>query len=160
MVSTTFAAMNFRKAGLIIVGVILVALYFLNRNDVILEQQQFLQVRRISASGGEISSVIRLKNPNLLSSTIKIIHEKFYLNGILLGIIDNELNQGIPGLKVTEFPASIRFNSFDYQNALNRDSLNASHAVVMVEGEIQFQNLFISGKITIHQSAPINYRSQ
>ena len=147
--------MNFRKAGLIIVGVLLVALYFLNRKDVELCPQQPVQIQAISASGGEMQAVIRLKNPNLLSSTIKTIHEKFYINGVLLGILDNELNQGIPGLKETEFPANIRFSNSDYQRALALDSTHTTPQVITIEGDIQFQNLFTSGKILVNQSAPV-----
>jgi LEA14-like dessication related protein len=147
--------MKFRKVGLVLVGVLLIALYFLNRSDVELNPQLSLQMHSISTSGGEIQAVIRLKNPNLLSSTIKTIHEKFYLNGVLLGIIDNELNQGIPGLKETEFPTSIRFRTSDYQNALALDSTHTGPIILTVNGDIQFQNLFKSGKIMVHQSAPV-----
>ena len=147
--------MNFRKAGLVVVGVILVVLYFLNRHDLELEPQQFLAIRPISATGADMPTVIRLKNSNLLSSTIKTIHEKFYLNGVLLGILDNELNQGIPGLQTTEFPAKIRVSQQDFLHALGPDSLNPGHADIRVEGEIVFQNLFTSGKIDIHQTGKI-----
>ena len=136
-------------------GVLLVALYFLNRKDIELNPQLPLQVHTISASGGELQAVIKLNNPNLLSSTIKTIHERFTLNGMVLGIIDNELNQGIPGLKETEFPTSIRFSSIDYQKALSLDSLHSDHPVLTVDGEIEYQNLFKSGKIMVHQSAPV-----
>jgi LEA14-like dessication related protein len=147
--------MNFRKAGLVIVGVLLVVLYIFNRKDVELRPLDSIHMHSISASGGDLQVVIHLNNPNLLSSTIKTIHEKFYLNGILLGILDNELNQGIPGLKETEFPVNIRFSNTDYQKALALDSLHADKPVITVEGDIQFQNLFTSGKINVHQSAPV-----
>ena len=144
-----------RKAGLIIIGVILIALYFFNRKDVELSPELPLRMHSLSASGGELQAVIRLKNPNLLSSTIKTIHEKFYLNGVLLGIIDNQIDQGIPGLKETEFPTSIRFRDADFQNAVALDSLHTNPVVLTVDGEILFQNLFTSGKIIVHQSAPV-----
>ena len=147
--------MNFRKAGLIIIPVILVVLYFLNNKEVELNPAVSLQMHSISTSGGEIKAVIRLNNPNLLSSTIKSIHEKFMLNGMVIGIIDNELNQGIPGLKETEFPTSIRFSNEDYQKAIALDSAHANHVVMVIDGEIQYQNLFKPGKIAVHQSAPV-----
>ncbi len=147
--------MNFRKLGFVIIGVILVVLYFLNKKDVELNPQLTLQLHNLSTSGGELQAIIRLNNPNLLSSTIKSIHEKFYLNGVVIGIVDNELNQGIPGLKETAFPTSIRFRNSDYQQALTLDSAHTGKAVITVDGEILFQNLFTSGKINVHQSAPV-----
>ena len=147
--------MNIRKLGFVVIGVILIVLYFLNKKDVELNPQLTLQMHNLSTSGGELQAIIRLNNPNLLSSTIKSIHEKFYLNGVAIGIVDNELNQGIPGLKETAFPTSIRFRSSDYQQALTVDSAHTGKAVITVDGEILFQNLFTSGKINVHQSAPV-----
>ena len=155
LICHTFATMNKRTGGLIVVGIILVVLYFFNRKDIELSPATAFHIHRISATGGELQEVIHLSNPNLLSSTIKTIHEKIYLNGILLGILDNELSQGIPGLKDTEFPVSIRFSNADYQRAVGTDSLGVHNVAVTIEGEIQFQNLFKSGKIEIHQSAPV-----
>ena len=149
--------MNRRYIGLIVVGVIVVVLYFLNRKDVEVVSMQPFKMHSISASGGELQGVILLKNPNLLSSTIKSIHEKFYLNGILLGILENDISQGIPGLKESEFPISIRFSNTDYQKALSIDTTHHSDSVIMVTGDIEFQNLFNSNKAEVKQSAVITH---
>ena len=147
--------MKIRTGGLLVVGVLLIVLYFLNHKDIELSPATSFHMHRISATGGELQEVIRLNNPNLLSSTIKSLHEKIYLNGALLGILDNELSQGIPGLKESEFPVSIRYSNSDIQKILGTDSIPAGKLEVTIEGDIQFQNLFTSGKITIHQSAPL-----
>lgn len=147
--------MNLRKGGLIIVGVLLVALYFLNKKDIEVVSMQPFKMHRISASGGELNGVIVLNNPNLLSSTIKNIHEKFYLNGILLGVLENDINQGIPGLKRTEFPVSIRFGFADYQKGIDANVNHKVDSIIMVEGDIEFQNLFKSGKAEVKQQAVI-----
>jgi LEA14-like dessication related protein len=146
-----------RTGGLVVVGVLLAVLYVLNRKDVEVVSMKPFAVRPISASGGELSGVIVLNNPNLLSSTIKTVHEKFYLNGILLGILDNEISQGIPGMKETEFPVSIRFSNSDYQKGLDADAEHHSDTIVMVSGDIEFQNLFKSGKAEVKQSAVIKH---
>lgn len=148
--------MKIRKAGLVVVGILLIVLFIFNRKDVELSRQDEFILHPISASGGELQSVIHLNNPNLLSSTIKTIHEDFYLNGILLGTLDNQLNQGIPGRKETEFPVNIRFINEDYRKAISGDSLNAARAVVTVTGKIVFDNLMSGGHIEVHQQGSIS----
>ena len=140
---------------MIIFGLLLVGLYIFNRKDLELRPQKPVHVHLLGSNGGEIQAVITLNNPNLLSSTIKTIHEKFSCNGVLLGIMDNEINQGIPGLKETEFPVSVRFSLADYQKALALDSLHAGNPVITLSGYIQFQNLFSSGKIEVHQTTTV-----
>ena len=151
--------MNFRKAGLIIFGLLLVSLYIFNRKEIELKPQKPVHIYALGSSGGEIQAIITIKNPNLLSSTIKTIHEKFSINGVLLGIMDNEINQGIPGLKETEFPVSIRFSLTDYKMALALDSLHANNPVITISGDIQYQNLFNSGKIEVHQTTTVTQPS-
>ncbi len=149
--------MNSKRVGFIIFIISLVALYFLNRKDVTLEAQNGFELQTISPNGVELKSVIHLNNTNLLSSTIKNIHEKFYINGTLVGIIDNEINQGIPGRKVTDFPVSIRFSKDDLNKTLPLDSSTGSKSEdavkVSAEGEITFQNLIGGGDIKIHTVA-------
>lgn len=151
--------MNRKTGGFIIVGILLVALYFLNRKDVEVVAMKPFKLHIISASGGELQGVIVLKNPNLLSSTIKSIHEKFYLNGISLGIIENDINQGIPGLKETEFPVSVRFMNVDYQKGLDADTNHNLDTIITVTGEIEFQNLFKSGKAEVQQQNIITHEA-
>jgi len=146
-----------RTGGLIVVGILLVALYFFNRRDIEVVSMKPFVMHRISTAGGELQGVIVLNNPNLLSSTIKSLHEKFYLNGILLGILDNDISQGIPGLKETEFPVSIRFSNSDYQKGLEADAQHNPDTIIMVTGDIEFQNLFKSGKTLVQQSAVITH---
>ena len=149
--------MNSKRVGFIIFIILLVALYFLNRKDVTLEAQNSFELQTISPNGVELKSVIHLNNPNLLSSTIKNIHEKFYINGTLVGIIDNEINQGIPGRKVTDFPVDSRFSKDDLNKIVPSDSTTASSnersIKVSADGEITFQNLVGGGDIKIHTVA-------
>ena len=149
--------MNLRTGGLLIVGILLIALYFLNKKDVEVLSMKPFKVRSISTKGGELQGVLVLNNPNLLSSTIKGVHEKFYLNGILLGILENDLNQGIPGLKETEFPISIRFSNADYQKGLDVDANHNLDTIITVTGEVEYQNLFKSGSAKVEQSAVITH---
>ena len=146
-----FTDMNIRRVGILLVLAIVVVLFFLNRNDVILSKQNNFELHAISAAGDEFKSVIHLHNPNLLSSTIKTIDEKFSINGIQIGEFNMELNQGIPGLKETEFPISIRFNKNDYSKAVHADSTLNERTEVLVEGEITFENLSGKGSIKIHR---------
>lgn len=150
--------MNFRNAGLGIVIVIAVALFFLNRKDVQMIKQDNFELHAISATGDEYKSVIHLLNPNLLSSTIKTIDERFSINGIQLAALNAEINQGIPGLKETAFPVSVRFTKDDYYHAVHTDSMMHEKIEVLIEGEINFENLTGKGKIKIHQTETIAVR--
>lgn len=144
--------MNFRKGGLIIAGILLVATIFLNRSDVQLSSQADFSVTKITASGYELKSVVKLHNPNLLSSTIHSINEKFYLNDIFVGEFNNELEQGIPGRKDTDFPLNIRFSQTDVHELFAGDTLLQKKCRVTVKGEIVFSNLTGGGKITVNQT--------
>ena len=143
--------MNFRKAGLGITVVIVIALFLLNRKDVTLVKQDSFELHAISATGDEYKSIIHLHNPNLLSSTIKTIKEKYSVNGFQIGELNTELNQGIPGLKETSFPVSIRFSKDDYYKAVHYDTAMQEKVDVLIEGEISFQNFTGGGIIKIHQ---------
>ena len=149
--------MKFKKAGLIIASILLLILAFFNRKDIVLTKQDDMKVHAISETGDEMTTVIHLYNPNLLSSTIKTVKEKFYVNGVLLSTFDMELNQGIAGMKDSEFPISVRFSKADYARAIHLDSTSASIAL-HVDGEIVFQNLISGGKIKIQQSQPVYVR--
>jgi LEA14-like dessication related protein len=80
-----------------------------NRGDINLSAEKNLKLLAVDTSGYMIQSVIVLNNPNLLSATVKTIRERFSIDNVLVGVIDNELNQGIPGRKESEFPVNIRF---------------------------------------------------
>ncbi len=151
----SFTFMNLRKAGLVITIVLVAALFLLNRKDVTFARQDNFEVQSISATGAEFKSVIHLHNPNLLSSTIKSIDEKFSINGIQIAQLNIELSQGIPGLKETAFPVSVRFIKEDYYKAIRADSIMPENAEVLMEGEINFENLTGAGKIKIHQTETI-----
>lgn len=150
--------MNYRRAGLVIVLIIAVALFFLNRKDVALVKQDNFELLPISTTGDVYKSVIRLYNPNLLSSTIKTIHEKYSVHGVTLAEFNMELNQGIPGLKETAFPINVRFAKDDYFNAAQVDSTTNPKVEVLIEGEITFSNLTGGGTIKVHQTETIAVR--
>jgi len=145
--------MNFRKSGLVIAGLLLVALLLLNRKDVQLLSQTEFVATKITASGYELKSVLHLKNPNLLSSTINSINEKLYINDLYVGEFSNEIQEGIPGLKETAFPLNIRFTTDDIKSIFSNDStlLNIPFRIT-VKGEITFSNLSGGGKISVNQT--------
>ncbi len=148
--------MNFRKSGLVIAGLLLVALLLLNRKDLQLLSQTDFAATKITSSGYELKSILHLKNPNLLSSTVNSINEKFYLNDLYIGEFNNEIQQGIPGLKETSFPLNIRFTTGDISSIFSNDStlLNIP-CRISVSGEITFSNLSGGGKITVNQTDSI-----
>ncbi|MDB5282603.1 MAG: hypothetical protein JWO06_1678 [Bacteroidota bacterium] len=146
--------MKFKKAGFVVAGILLLILAFFNRKDIELTKQDQISIKPISQSGYELSSVIHLHNPNLLSSTIKTVNENFYINGQSIGAFKMDLSQGVAGMKDSEFPITIRFTKDDYSKGLMRDSTNASITLRM-DGEIDFQNLLSGGKIKIQQSQPL-----
>lgn len=143
--------MNFRRGGLIIAVVLLGVILFFNREPVKLVKQDTFLLKKISATGYELQSVIKLKNSNLLSSTVMNIDEKFYLNDELISIVHIELNQGIPGRgKETEFPIMVRFNNDDLRGLSLVDTNAAEQPlVVRVEGEIEYKNFMGGGKTIV-----------
>ncbi len=144
--------MNFRKAGLLIVGIIAIALFFLNRKDVTLVKQDTFSVTPIGGTGYLLKSVLHLNNPNLLSSTIKTISEKYFIEGREVARMNMEISQGIPGLKETSFPVNVRFSKTDLMRIFSDDTLLTSvRAEVNIVGEITFENMMSSGTISVNQ---------
>ncbi len=147
--------MKTRRWPLIFVLAVAAALFFLNRRQVTLSAQDSVELKRISGSGYELSSVLRLYNPNLLSSTIKSIHEKFVINGTPVGELNMELDQGIPGLRESQLPVSARFSREEAQEAFG-DSAAGSFALT-ITGEIVFQNLAGGGTIAVQIKDSVLY---
>ncbi len=149
--------MNFRKIGLGIMLVLLVGLYFLNRTDLKLSGQSAFTATPIGTAGYELNSVITVQNPNLLSSTIKEISEKFYLEGREVAVLKIELERGIPGLKETAFPVSVRFSKSDLAKFAGNDTTRRIlNAEVLVTGQISFQNLMSSGTTIVNQKDSVS----
>src|SRR5699024_10185468 len=130
-----------------LLGIIL----FFNREEIKLVKQDTFLLKKISASGYELQSVIKLKNDNLLSSTIMNVDEKFYINDELVSIMHLELSQGIPGRgKETEFPVMVRFNSEGWKDfALNDTTGGTIPLVLKISGEIEYKNMMGGGKTTV-----------
>jgi|ERR1043165_184311 LEA14-like dessication related protein len=143
--------MNIRRFTIVFILALIGILYFLNRKDISLVKQDSFEVVSIGNEGYMLKSVIHLHNPNLLSSTVKTISENFYVNGNKLAIMNMEIEQGIPGMKETEFPVNIRFGKADIESLLSDTSTHTIKAGVNVKGEIAFQNLFAGGTITVDQ---------
>jgi LEA14-like dessication related protein len=142
--------MNYRKAGPILAIALLGVLYLLNRSEVKVAAQDTFLLKKITASGYELQSVIKLQNDNLLSSTIVNIDEKYYINEELISIMHLEFNQGIPGRKTTEFPLMVRFDGTDLNNfPLNDTTVGTKTLVVRVEGEIEYKNFIGGGKTKV-----------
>ncbi len=142
--------MNYRKAGPILAIALLGILYLFNRSEVKVAAQDTFLLKKITASGYELQSVIKLQNDNLLSSTIVNIDEKYYVNDELVSIMHLEFNQGIPGRKTTEFPLMVRFDGTDLNNfPLNDTTAGTKTLIVRVEGEIEYKNFIGGGKTTV-----------
>src|SRR5688572_4791668 len=152
----SFTPMNYRIAGIVITLVLVIALYFLNREQVQMRKQTGFEWKRVSVSGYELSSVIHLYNPNLLSSTIKTIDEKIFINGKQIGELNNALAQGIPGRKETSFPVNIRFPKNEIPSFYTDSAGQFQKIEITMKGEIIFENLFGGGKILIDQKDSVD----
>ena len=138
--------MNFRRAGVVITVALVLVLFLLNRKDVRLVKHSDFEWRRISSSGFELSSVIHLDNPNLLSTTIKTIRELYFIGEIEIGELNLEINQGIPGRKETVFPVNIRIPQEGIASAPTSEKFE-----LQVRGEITFENLTGGGTIIVDE---------
>lgn len=144
------------KYGWLIAIFLLVVIVLLNRSDVKLEKQDDFSLLKIGYEGYELQSKLRFSNPNLLSSTIVNIHEKYYINNRLIGELNNEVEQGIAGRKETTLPVGIRFTKKDFAQLANIDSATANTPVdIAIKGEITFRNLTGGGTIDINQTTSI-----
>ncbi|MBK8657539.1 MAG: LEA type 2 family protein [Bacteroidetes bacterium] len=131
-------------------AVLFLGIVLLNRKDVQLQSQHSSQLRRLSASGYELVTVAEFNNPNLLSSTLTSVHEKFYINGKSVGILHMEPEQGIPGRKVTSFPVSLRIPASDLVAVLVDSRVQT--VLLEIEGEIAFRNFTGGGKMNVQIS--------
>lgn len=148
--------MNKRRIGLVIFVVLAAGVVLLNRKNVFLASDGNFKLLKISSAGYELQSVIRLHNPNWLSSTIKTVHEIFYINGKSVGEINLELNQGIPARKQTSFPVSIRFSNEDFRKIFLNDTVMSTKMEISSTGEILFQNLSGGGKISVNEKDSVS----
>jgi LEA14-like dessication related protein len=145
-----------RKISLAVVAVLVLIVIAFNRKQVQLTAQTNFELQPIGTAGFELKTVIHLKNPNLLSSTIKSINENFYFNGNLVGEIENEISQGIPGLKETAFPISIRLGKDGLLQNAERDSMQHQLKLnILTKGKIVFENLTGGGTIEVNQTDTI-----
>ncbi|MBL0308296.1 MAG: hypothetical protein IPP77_00915 [Bacteroidetes bacterium] len=142
--------MKIKRIGILIALALLVVLYFLNRADIVLVRQDKFEIYQLSAEGYELKSLIHLDNPNLLSSTVETIRQEFRVDGVVIGIFEMELNQGIPGRKETVFPVSIRFGN----DAISSSSPDSStrNVEVEVKSKIAFHNFIGGGTIQADQN--------
>lgn len=144
--------MNFKRVGILIAVVLAIGIYFLNRAEITLTKQDAFSVTPIGETGYLLKSVLHLNNPNLLSSTIKTITEKYFIEGREVARMNMDISQGIPGLKETSFPVNVRFSKTDLQNIFPDDTvIQDIKAQVTVTGEITFQNVVGGGTITVNQ---------
>ncbi|MBK7147759.1 MAG: LEA type 2 family protein [Bacteroidetes bacterium] len=142
--------MKKRIGGVLFLAVLFLGIVLLNRKDVQLQSQHSSQLRRLSASGYELVTVAEFNNPNLLSSTLTSVHEKFYINGKSVGILHMEPEQGIPGRKVTSFPVSLRIPASDLEAVLVDSRVQT--VLLEIEGEIAFRNFTGGGKMNVQIS--------
>lgn len=141
--------MSKKRLGLIGFIVIFAAAWYFNRKGPELRAQDEIQLKPIGSTGIELNSTIHLYNPNLLSVTIGRVHERFYIKGKLMGELDAQLSQGIPGLKETEFPVNIRFEKELLDKAMARDS-GSNTIQVAIDGEITYEHFVSSGILKVH----------
>ena len=141
--------MGNRKWGLVAFLLLLVLLFAFNRKDIEVVNIDNYKLTSISSAGYDLSSTLSVYNPNLLSSTIKSIYISYSSEGVKLGVVDFQAEQGIPGRKTTSLPVSIRFTNAEFDKLLI-DSLQSS-LKVKAHGEIVFSNLFGGGRVEIHE---------
>lgn len=145
--------MNFRKIGLVIFLVAAVLLFILNRKPPALLTQNSFSLTPIGHTGYSLQSVLVLYNPNLLSSTIKNISEKYYISGQEAATLNIEFDRGIPGLKETALPVNVRFSKNVLPLFSNYDSTAAARQVdITVTGEITYENIIGGGKFNFSKT--------
>ena len=144
------------KYGWLIAIFLLVVVVLFNRSDVQLVKQDAFKLVNIGQEGYELQSVLHFSNPNLLSSTIVAIREKYYINDRLIGELNNEVEQGISGRKETTLPVGVRFLKKDFRQLAAVDSISSSSPVeVTIKGEITFRNFTGGGTIVVNQTTTI-----
>lgn len=140
--------MKKRLWGIGIVVVLAFVLFLFNRGEVQVVKQDNLQLQALGSSGYQLNSTLRLHNPNFLSSTLVTLHEEYKLNNVTVAILNQELNQGIPGLKESAFPLSIRFTTADLQAAV-KDSIFPASLPLTIAGKLEYHNVMNSGTANI-----------
>lgn len=139
--------MNKKLGGIVVTALLVIGVMLLNRREVLFQGQDNFVLKKISSTGYELQSVIKLKNNNLLSSTIQNLDEKFYLNDTLIFIMHMELQQGIPGMKETTFPIMVRFN----MDSLSEfDTFN-----IRAEGNADYKNFTGGGNLQLKAAATV-----
>jgi LEA14-like dessication related protein len=149
--------MKQKGLGILIAALIGLGLVLVNRNDLEVKGQDNFLIRKISSSGYELQSTIRLYNPNLLSSTIQTIEEDFRINGQTVSILKMQPEQGIPGRKETAFPVMVRMDVETFNKAFPSDSIAGTEPLqASVTGTITYKNFTGGGSIPVNSSATIN----
>lgn len=143
--------MKFKGTGILVAALIGLFVVVLNRKELQIADKPTFTLVPIGNSGFELQSVIRLYNPNFLSSTVQVIHEDFRLNGHLIGVLKMQINQGIPGQKNTEFPMTIRFDRAAFYKAFPNDTLIKNGPVeIEALGDITFSNFTGGGTLPVN----------
>ena len=149
--------MNLKRGGLVVAIVLFAILFFINRGAIELSSQTNFTCTKIATNGYQLNSTLTLKSPNLLSSTIQSVNEKFYINGKYIGELNNELAQGIPGLKETQFPLTIRFSAEELAQIFPTQLPAAGKALITVTGQITFSNFTGSGTLNINETDSVTF---
>lgn len=148
--------MNQKGIGILIAVLLGLGLVLLNRSELVLTRQDNFLIRKISASGYEIQSTIRIYNPNLLSSTIETIEEEFRLNGQVVSILKMQPGLGIPGRKETSFPVMVRMDIETFNKVFPaRPITDTTPVEITVKGEIVFKNFTGGGNLPVSSNATI-----
>jgi LEA14-like dessication related protein len=144
--------MNRKWIGIALAAILLAALFLFNRKEVQLLPQNELVLTAISNTGYSLKSKMVFYNPNLLSSTVLSISEEIFVNNKRVGIIENNIEQGIPGRKESVFPVEVRFDKSDIDTTmLQTDSL-----VIATKGIVLYKNMSGSDTIFISQQKIIS----
>lgn len=148
--------MNFRKIGWVLFLALLLLLYLFNRKQPTLLTQHSFLLSPIGNAGYSLQSILVLHNPNLLSTTIKTISEKYYLDGKEIAILRLAFDRGIPGLKETVLPVNVRLGDGELNKIFRADtSGNARKTDITVTGEISYENLFGGGSFSFSKTDSI-----
>lgn len=146
---SSFAPMNLRYAGLAIALIGFGLLFVFNRSKVELVSHVPFTCQKISSAGYECQSVLKFNNSNLLSATILSIHETYNINNKVVATINHDLQQAVPGKKVSSIPLAVRFAADDLPPEINGKTL------LTVSGKIKYKSMFGEGEIPVAVSDTI-----
>lgn len=134
-----------KYAGLLGAVVVLLVLIFLNKKDVTIVGFRDLSIKPVNAQACQIDLSLDFNNPNLLSATLDKVNLIYSIDKTVIGSVDIPLETGIPGLKTSNIPFSLRL-------ATPVDTLQNRYTNFIplhITGAIEFHTLGKKGVINV-----------